>query len=186
MSTPDNPFEQIIIPTGLPSAWPPAPIYWLLALLVIVAIGLSVYFIKRHINQQKVIKQALASLQALQQTSPSFAQLNQLLKGLSLQFYPRAQVASLTGEDWFAFIQQHHYIQKNNSINKHTDVDKYTSDQSLFNNKEEFCQRLYQTPSTCEQKDFDAAKQWIQSFPKQFFALQKSTANHQAAGINNV
>lgn len=160
MSTPDNPFEQIIIPTIAPSAWPPAPIYWLLLMIIIISIALSAFFIKRHINKKKIPKQALSSLQALQVSSGNFAQLNRLLKGVSLQYYPRSQVASLTGGEWFQFIQQHNAQQNT----------------PLFEDQSSFCERLYQAVSPCTEHDFKAAEKWILQFPTQVSVLQKSTS----------
>lgn len=165
MSTPNNPFEQIIIPSEIPSAWPPAPIYWLILLIVVATVALTVWLVKRHIQQQKVIKQALDSLQQLQQQPIAFAQLNQLLKGLCLHYYPRSQVASLTGKEWFDFMQQHSLQQT----------------PPLFNHQDEFCQRLYQHHSICTEHDFNAAKRWIQQFPAQVSALKKITLAEQAS-----
>ena len=158
MPTPNNPFEQIILPVNTPSAWPPAPIYWLILTASLIVIALVFFLTKRHIKKKKVIKQALFSLKGLQEEEASFIQLNQLLKGLCLQYYPRAQVASLMGKEWFIFIQQHN-----------------TEKESvLFGDQEKFCQRLYQQETLCTQDDFTAAKQWIQKFPAQVLTLQKS------------
>ncbi|WP_166738861.1 DUF4381 domain-containing protein [Psychromonas algarum] len=157
MSTPNNPFEQIIIPSSAPSAWPPAPIYWLILVLLIVVIGLTVFLIKRHLKKQKIIKQALSTLIQLQQKQVTFAQLNQLLKGVALQYYPREQVASLSGQAWFMFIQQH----------------SKQKSQLLFEDKSTFCKRLYQQDSFCTEQDFITAKQWIAEFPAQLIQQQK-------------
>ena len=164
MSTPDNPFEQLILPTQVPSAWPPAPIYWFLGLLVITVIGLAIFFVKRHIKQQLIIKQALFDLQLLQQNNASFADLNQLLKAIMLCYYPRAQVASLTGKAWFAWLEKH-----------------ATDSTALFENIDAFEQRLYQGTSIANEQDFSAAKIFITSLPKQILALQKE----QQSGEDN-
>ena len=159
MPTPNNPFEQIILPTAVPSAWPPAPIYWLiLAGSVSLVVGL-IFLIKRHRKKQQKIQQALLVLQQLRrQNTPNFAALNQLLKGLALQYYPRHKVASLTGEAWFNFLQLHH-----------------TGSTPLFGEKTQFCQRLYQQPSMCDEQDFKSVTHWIKGFPAQVKRLQKST-----------
>jgi hypothetical protein len=173
MPTPNNPFEQIIIPTEIPSAWPPAPIYWVIFAAIVFIFVISIWFIKRRIKKQQTIKKALSALAQLQQSkTTSFVQLNELLKGLCLHYYPRQQVASLTGETWFYFLQQHH-VQKNNP---------------LFNNADEFCQRLYKIDASCSAQDFQLAKQWIKHFPAQVVALQKSTNNsdHYLAGKQHV
>jgi len=158
MATPNNPFEQIILPTEVPSFWPLAPIYWLILCLTIVSIVGLIWFIKHRKNNKKIVKQALASLKRLQKSEADFVALNQLFKGLCLQYYPRPQVASLAGKEWFIFINQH-------NVHKQS---------ILFTDQDTFCQRLYQQSSHCTQQDFDAAKQWIKNFPAQVIALQKS------------
>lgn len=173
MPTPNNPFEQIIVPTEIPSAWPPAPIYWVIFAAIVCLLMVSIWLIKRRIKKQQAIKKALVALAQLQQSQEtSFVQLNELLKGLCLHYYPRQQVASLTGQTWFYFLQQHH-VEKS---------------KPLFNNPDEFCQRLYQIDSPCTGQDFQLAKQWIKHFPAQVTALQKLTNNtdHYLAGKQHV
>jgi len=170
MSAPNNPFEQIIIPVQTPSIWPPAPIYWFITGIILTIIVCSVFFIKHYLNKQKKVKQALDSLQNLQQSNLSFAQLNQLLKGLALQYYPRSEVASLAGKDWFLFIQQHN--------SQHC---------VIFGSQEQFCQRLYQQHSLCTELDLATAKQWLSEFPMQMKVLQKKIlANNILVGTKNV
>jgi len=168
MSTLDNNlFEQIILPAQAPSVWPPAPIYWLILAAIIIMSVLTVIFIRRYINKQKIVKQALTSLQKLQKDNSSFAQLNQLLKGLCLHYYSRKQVASITGQAWFIFLQEH---------SEQPNV-------ALFNNQHEFCRRLYQDNSPCTEKDFASAKKWIQALPAQVKARHTlALKNEQLAG----
>ncbi|MEL0659167.1 DUF4381 domain-containing protein [Psychromonas arctica] len=163
MPTPSNPFEQIIIPADVPSAWPPAPIYWLILATIIAVIVFAVIFIKHNINKQKIVKQALTSLNQLQESNASFAQLNQLLKGVCLHYYPREHVASITGQAWFIFLQEHNAQQNT----------------PLFNDQKEFCRRLYKDNSACTDNDFASAKKWIKSFPSQVKAHQKLTLGNQ-------
>jgi len=156
MATPNSPFEQIIVPEQIPSAWPPAPIYWIIAGVVIAFIGLALFLFKRHQQKQRVIKQALKSLAELQKNQATFAQLNQLLKGLCLHFYARPQVASLTGKEWFIFINQH-----------------ALGNSPMFVDQQVFCERLYQQDAPCEAADFTQSKRWIKGFPAQVLNLQK-------------
>lgn len=158
MPTPNNPFEQIIIPQEIPSAWPPAPIYWVLLVAVIALLSLTVFLIKQQIKKKKIVKLAHFYLSNLQKEKASFVKLNQLFKAICLQYYPRAQVASLTGKEWFIFIQQHNTQQET----------------VLFKDQDTFCQRLYQQDSLCTEDDFEAAKQWITMFPAQVKTLRKS------------
>ncbi|WP_417698128.1 DUF4381 domain-containing protein [Psychromonas sp.] len=164
MPTPNNPFEQIILPTQVPSAWPPAPIYWLILAVIISAVTVLVWWLKQRRKKQQKVKEALLALQQLRrQDSASFAELNQLLKGLALQYYSRQKVASLTGEAWFSFIQAHH-----------------TGSTPLFGEQVQFCQRLYQQPSMCDEQDFKSVSHWIKGFPAQVKRLQKSTVVDQS------
>lgn len=177
MTTPDNPFEKIILPSEIPSAWPPAPIYWAILALVIVLSAVIYLLIKRRAKQQETVNKtliALVELHTQQQIEPvSFALLNQLLKGLCLQYYPRHQIASLTGKAWFTFLQQHNGI-------KNT---------TLFNDQDEFCRRLYQQQAYCTEQDFQAVKPWIKQFPAQVAALKKaavSATNKHSTGKQHV
>ncbi|RBW46106.1 DUF4381 domain-containing protein [Psychromonas sp. B3M02] len=164
MPTSNNPFEQIILPTQAPSAWPPAPIYWVILGAMLMLLALFVWLFKQHQKKQKKTKQALVALKQLrQQATPRFAELNKLLKGLALQYYPRHQVASLTGEAWFNFIQAHH-----------------TGSTPLFGEQTQFCQRLYQQPSMCDEQDFKSVSHWIKGFPAQVKRLKKSTSVDQS------
>ena len=158
MATPNNPFEQIILPTQAPSAWPPAPIYWLILCSVIISVVVLMWLIKRRKNNKKIVKQALVSLNKLQKNEANFVELNQLFKGVCLAYYPREKVASLMGKEWFIFINQHN-AQKQSP---------------LFKDQDTFCQRLYKQNSICTQQDFAVGKQWIKEFPAQVIALKKS------------
>lgn len=162
MSTPNNLFEQIIIPIDAPSAWPPAPIYWLILSIIILAVASLTWFIRRYKKQQQVVKQTLAVLTLLQQQGASFIQLNQLLKGLCLQYYAREQVASLAGDEWFAFLQLH------NGANL-----------PLFTHEKIFCERLYKQHYECTPQDFSSAQRWIKEFPTHVKRLRNEQAGNQ-------
>ena len=84
MATPNNPFEQIILPTEAPSAWPPAPIYWLIVCIAIISIAVLLWLIKRRQNNKKIVKLALSSLQQLQKSEASFVALNQIVLSFSI------------------------------------------------------------------------------------------------------
>jgi len=172
MSTPNNPFKEIILPNTIPSAWPPAPIYWMILAIVIVIVCVAVFLIRKYQKKRKVIKQALTSLQILRlQKTTQFADLNQLMKAICLHYYPRQQVASLNGEAWFAFIEKHNQ----------------TPEQPIFGNQSDFCHRLYQGNSHCTKQDFKSVKKWIKQFPAQVKNTQKSTLkNDSLAGTKHV
>lgn len=140
-----NPLANLndIIAPSAPSWWPPAPIYWLLTLLAVVSVAAVIYLYKRIKKQRLIRKQALHSLQQLKQSSASFIELNQLLKGVCLVYFSREQVASLHGESWFKFLQRY-------------------ATQPIFSDKQQFLRRLYSTgEQSCSDSDFEQAKHWI-------------------------
>lgn len=165
MSLPDNPFQHIVLPSTQPSAWPPAPIYWFIAVISIVLIVLALLSLRAHLKQQKTVSMALKQLNKLTVNESSFAELNQLLKALALHYYPRTEVAGLSGKTWYTFIEQHN-----------------ATEQVLFESMDKFCQRLYQTSSPVKQQDINAARSWIKSLPKQVKLQQKKLIE---AGVND-
>ncbi|MCL2919514.1 DUF4381 domain-containing protein [Shewanella litorisediminis] len=91
------------------SAWPPAPWVWpvLAILLGLLALGFW-RWLKYRAAKQALLKpraEALALLAELSPTHPGFAlDLSGLLKRVAMRYYPRAQIASLTGNAWAEFL----------------------------------------------------------------------------------
>lgn len=98
------------------SWWPPAPIWWLVAALVMAAIGYGCYLLfLRWQNRQRLhaavqeIRRAHAAWQQTQ-ASNSDAGLallhacNSTLKRVALVHYPDTDVAALHGKQWLAFL----------------------------------------------------------------------------------
>ncbi len=91
--------------------WPPAPGWWLLALLVLtllIWLGIKLY---RQRQRNRYRRQALHELARLgqsdlkqQQPQQWLQQLNQLLRRAALAAYPAAQVAPLSGAAWVEFL----------------------------------------------------------------------------------
>ncbi|ABM04520.1 conserved hypothetical protein [Psychromonas ingrahamii 37] len=161
-----NPLAQLndILAPSLPSFWPPALIYWFLLSAVIICLLGSVYLFKKHKTQKVKQKKALKQLIHLQQSNADFITLNQLLKGVALLYFPRGQVASLHGEQWFDFLQSY-------------------SQTPLFNDKPHFIKRLYDNPApACSKGDFEQAKKWITGLHKQI----KKTRDITEEKHNNV
>ncbi len=114
--TPFNPAELPLRDVHIPapiSWWPPAPGWWLLlaALVLVTAAGIWQW---RRRQQRRVLRQLLAELETLQQTyqnernaTASVQQLSVLLRRAMLSFFPRHDVAGLTGENWLSFLTQH-------------------------------------------------------------------------------
>lgn len=146
-----SPLAQLndIIAPSLPSFWPPAPIYWFLSGALIILLLLSVYLFKKYKKQKVKQKTALKQLTQLQDANADFILLNQLLKGVALLYFPRRQVASLHGEQWFDFLQS--YAQT-----------------PIFDGKQHFIKRLYGNPvPVCSKGDFEQARKWITGLHKQ-------------------
>jgi hypothetical protein len=91
--------------------WPPAPGWWLLAvLLLVLALALAWYLLRRY-RARAYRRGALAQLARLQATYRQhgdalqfIAQTNALLKSVALVSYPRREVAASSGADWLAFL----------------------------------------------------------------------------------
>lgn len=94
-----------------PGFWPPAPGWWILAVVLlallfwVTRIGLRRYRLRRQ--RQRI----LAMLDDLQRdnnavTPKRIAQISSLLRRLALMRYPRQRVAALTGRDWLRFLDE--------------------------------------------------------------------------------
>ena len=87
--------------------WPPAPGWWLLTALVLLAVGWALWRLYRHRRSQRYRRQALARLAALPINTTDYPQqLNRLLKQAALATYPRREVAALSGEPWLQFLDR--------------------------------------------------------------------------------
>lgn len=89
------------------SWWPPAPGWWLLLILLLVTALTSYWLVRKH-RHNRWRRQALAELAQLQEESEEslVAQLSVLLRRVAISRYPQAEVASLTGEAWLAFLDE--------------------------------------------------------------------------------
>ncbi len=157
-----NPLAQLhgIIGPDQASSWPPAFIYWLLALLVIFLLAAAVYLFKRYKQKKQLQKKVLQELNLLSASKGSFISLNQLLKGSALLYFPRFEVASLHGELWFEFLQRY-------------------SAETIFQDKQTFTRRLYQSSAQpCSADDFQQAKVWIINLPQQIKKQQKESSKN--------
>jgi len=157
-----NPLAQlndIIAPTTA-SPWPPAPFYWGLLVALSIFIVAVVYLVKRIKKHRERQQQALLKLRQLQSEKADFILLNQLIKGVALNYFPRQQVASLHSDAWFDFLQRY-------------------SATPLFINKDVFLERLYQySNSPCSAEDFIQVKSWIKQLPKQINKHTKEANSH--------
>ncbi|QUN04642.1 DUF4381 domain-containing protein [Shewanella yunxiaonensis] len=113
-STTANPALNALKDIRLPAEvgfWPPAPGIWallILSLMLIIALIVWLYLRhKRHLRQQAPAKAALQLLSQLDANDPQLMlQLSSLLKRCAISYGGREQVASLTGEDWYQYLDQ--------------------------------------------------------------------------------
>lgn len=94
-------------------AWPPAPGWWILAIVGTLAAAAFIWWLWRRWRANRYRREALAELDRLRQQyerdGDPLAWLQQyetLLKRVALSRYPRAQVAPLTGEAWVRFLDR--------------------------------------------------------------------------------
>lgn len=95
------------------TTWPPAPGWWLLAALAVIAIGAAIWWLHRRWRGNRYRREALAELEALrhdfdrtQVTHDYLERFSALLKRVALTHYPRESVANLTGERWVEFLDR--------------------------------------------------------------------------------
>ena len=95
------------------SWWPPAPGWWLLAMLIVaILIGLFVWVRRRQRDGWR--RSALDELARLRQqyaAQPTTAhnivsELSVLLRRVAISCFPRAEVAMLSGDKWLAFLDR--------------------------------------------------------------------------------
>ena len=91
--------------------WPPAPGWWILLALVLLAIAVLGFFAYRHYRANAYRRQACVQLQLLhnkwlsdQDNQDYCVATNALLKSVALRAFPRQDVASRSGENWLNFL----------------------------------------------------------------------------------
>lgn len=109
----DSPAMLQLRDIHLPAAaafWPPAPGWWLLALVLLAAlawIGVLAWRRYRVVRQSRRVLGALAVLEkrlARERTPETLAGLSILLRRLALTRFPRERVATLSGHAWLDFL----------------------------------------------------------------------------------
>jgi hypothetical protein len=101
------PLRDIHLPEPI-SWWPPAIGWWIVALLILLTITASIWLIRR-LTRKTAVKSAKKLLLKIQQNThlddhAKLAQISILIRRTAISIFPRAQVASLTGNAWLEFL----------------------------------------------------------------------------------
>jgi hypothetical protein len=112
-SDPLNALRDIHLPNAI-SWWPLAPGWYVLIVLSILACTICCFYIAQRRKQGLAKREALILLNIYMQnyanrqagTQQSTASLNELLRRVALAYYPRVEVASLSGKSWIDFLNR--------------------------------------------------------------------------------
>lgn len=107
---PQDPLAQlrdIHLPNAI-SLWPPAPGWWIVALIAIIIIALISIVIRQRAAANYYRKLALIELKTLDKSDHSsyLQQLNQLLKQTAIASGCNHDVGSISGNKWLIFLDQ--------------------------------------------------------------------------------
>jgi uncharacterized protein DUF4381 len=94
--------HDLVMPVPVPW-WPPAPGWVVVSAALIIVLTWWIIRAIQHWQSNSYRREALALLEKI---GGSGAELPTLLKRVALSAYPRERVASLTGEQWLAFLDQ--------------------------------------------------------------------------------
>jgi len=94
-----------------PVFWPPAPGWWVLALLLITILVLTTVWLFRRVRLYRLKLQIMDEIDSIshgstKNTEEFTARLSMLLRRIALRRYSRERVASLTGNDWLRFLDE--------------------------------------------------------------------------------
>ena len=94
--------HDLVMPVPV-SWWPPAPGWVIVSALLVMVLGWWLIRTIQHWQSNSYRREALVLLEKI---GGSEAELPTLIKRVALSAYPRERVASLTGEQWLAFLDQ--------------------------------------------------------------------------------
>ena len=103
------PLKDIHLPEAI-GWWPPAIGWWLLAGFILLLIAFLYWFYKSLIRKT-AIKTAKKNLAAIKENpaldnNQKLRELSMLIRRVAISVNPRTEVASLTGRQWLAFLDQ--------------------------------------------------------------------------------
>lgn len=102
--TPLDQLKDIHLPAEV-SNWPPAYGWWLLSVLIILALIFSSKALIKYWRNNLARRQALKALKQFKHTDSEWpVQLNHLLKRLAISYFPQDEVAGLHLDSWCAFL----------------------------------------------------------------------------------
>ena len=109
MQATELPLKDIHLPETI-SWWPPAIGWWLLAILTPLLI-MFVYWLYKRLMRKSAIKTAIKNLAVIKQYSSlendkKLREISILIRRVAISVSPRAEVASLTGHQWLAFLDK--------------------------------------------------------------------------------
>ena len=95
----------------VPELWPPAPGWWVLALVALLALIVLIWWVYRSYLVLRRRRRVLATFDQLgerdlAESNPAqfVAEVSSLLKRVALERFPRADVAKLNGLEWLEFL----------------------------------------------------------------------------------
>jgi Domain of unknown function (DUF4381) len=94
--------HDVIVPAPVPW-WPPAPGWVVIGFLLALVF---VYWLIRGVRHWQSNCYRREALELLETVHDSGVELATLIKRVALSVYPRARVASLTGDQWLSFLDQ--------------------------------------------------------------------------------
>ncbi|MHA7926523.1 MAG: DUF4381 domain-containing protein [Marinobacter sp.] len=88
--------------------WPPAPGWWVLAVLILAGLAALIWLLIRRRRRNRWFRTARTELARLERTAASepwwFVQLNTLLKQAARERYPDQHPEALSGDAWVEFL----------------------------------------------------------------------------------
>lgn len=105
------PLRDIHLPSPI-SWWPPAPGWWLSAILLLLLAGLLVWSVRLwrrgrlRREAQSILSHIYADYGQHGDNHRLVTELSVLLRRIAISRFPRAEVASLTNRQWLAFLDQ--------------------------------------------------------------------------------